>query len=182
MKFGVTHGQYFIHDEDFRFQVGCYGKGKADIHTRRVALDRSVQKFFHTGKINDLIKFASDFCPAHAKDSTIKENIFSSGQFGMKACTDFQQAGHTSAQGNFACAGLGDAGKKLEQGGFTRTVAADNTDSIPRHDVEANILESPEFFLVLVLTLEQPLGQLEYFLAKRTVSTLAFMADSVLFP
>lgn len=50
------------------------------------------------------------------------------------------------------------------------------------HDVEADILESPEFFLVLMVTLEEALGQLEYLLAQRTVSTLAFMADSVFFP
>ena len=100
----------------------------------------------------------------------------------METCTDFQQAGYTSTQGDLTCAGLGDAGKKLEQRGFSRTVAADNADSIPRHDVEADILESPEFFLVLVLALEQALRQLEYILAQRTVSSLAFMADGVLFP
>lgn len=162
--------------------MGCHGKGKADVHARRIAFDRSVQKFFHTGKIHDLIEFTTDFCPAHTKDGAIEEDIFPSCELGMKPRAYFQQAGYTSAQSNLASAGLSDAGKKLEQCGFSRTVAADDADSIPRHDVEADILESPEFFLVLMVTLEEALGQLEYLLAQRTVSTLAFMADSVFFP
>lgn len=162
--------------------MSCHGKGKADIHARRVALDRSVQKFFHTGKVYDLIEFASDFCPAHTKDGTIEEDIFPSREFGVETCTDFQQAGNASTQGDLACAGLRNTGKEFEQRGFARTVAADDADSIPRHNVEADIPESPEFFLVLVPMLEQALGQLEYLLAQRTVSSLAFVADGVLFP
>ena len=158
-----------------------HGKGQADVHARGVALDRRVQEFFHAGEVHDLIELAADFRPAHAEDGAVEKDVLAAGQLGMEARAYFQQAGHTSAQSNLAGAGLSDAGKKLEQCGFSRTVAADDADSIPRHDVEADILESPEFFLVL-LTLEEALGQLEYLLAQRTVPTLAFMADSVLFP
>lgn len=96
LEFCVTHGQYFIHDEDLGFQMSCHGKGKADIHARRVALNRSVQKFFHTGEVYDLIEFAVYFCSAHTKDGAIKEDIFSPCEFGVKTRTYFQQAGHTS--------------------------------------------------------------------------------------
>ncbi len=34
LKFGIAHGQYFIHDHDFGVKVGRNGKAKPDIHTR----------------------------------------------------------------------------------------------------------------------------------------------------
>ena len=47
------------------------GKGQADIHPAREALDRRIQKFVDLRKGDDFIKLGFDFPAAHAEDCAI---------------------------------------------------------------------------------------------------------------
>ena len=96
LKLGIPHRQHFIDDENLRIEVRGDGEGKPDIHAAGVALDRRVNEFFDSGKSDDFIEFSANLGPSHAQDGAIKENILSSGQLGVKARANLEQAGDAS--------------------------------------------------------------------------------------
>ncbi len=73
----IAHSQHFIDNQNFRFQMSRDSKCETHIHPRRIMLHRRVEKFFHFGKGDDLIKFLPDFPLRHAKDGAVEEDVLS---------------------------------------------------------------------------------------------------------
>ena len=68
---GVTYGQNFIYDQDFRFHVGGYRESQPDVHSRRIPFYRGIEKLFNLGKIDYFVEFTLNLGAAHAQDSPV---------------------------------------------------------------------------------------------------------------
>ena len=69
----------------------------------------------------------------------------------MKTGADLEQARDAAAQHDAALRRLGDAAEDLEQRALAGTVAADDADDLAPLDLEAHILERPEFLDLVAL-------------------------------
>ena len=76
----------------------------------------------------------------------------------METGADFQQAGDAGVDGHPAGGWFGDAAEDLESGGFSGAIAADDADTVAGLDLEADVLERPEF-LDLVALHDLPAGE-----------------------
>ncbi|AHF94851.1 hypothetical protein OPIT5_28465 [Opitutaceae bacterium TAV5] len=151
MKLGIPHRQHLVYDENFRFQMGCHGKGEADIHAGGIAFDGRIQKFLHASEIHDFVEFPFNLCSRHTEDGAIEEDVFPPSEFGMETGADLQERRHSPAQGDTAFGRFGDAGENLEQGAFPCSVAADDTEHLATLDLEGNVLQRPEFLDLVTL-------------------------------
>jgi hypothetical protein len=79
LKRDVTYRQYFINQQNLRFQMSCGGEGEAHIHAAGVALNGRVEKFLNPCKIDNLIELLRDLDAFHAQDSPVQENVLSAG-------------------------------------------------------------------------------------------------------
>ena len=66
LKFRVPDGQYLVHDEHLRLEVRRNREGQPQIHTAGVPFDRSVQKGFDSGELNDFVEPLTDIGAIHA--------------------------------------------------------------------------------------------------------------------
>ena len=87
----------------------------------------------------------------HAEDRAVEEDVFAAGQFGVKAGADLEQAGDAAAQHDPPLGRLGDAAQDLEQRALAGAVAADDAQDLALLDLEADILERPEFLDLVAL-------------------------------
>jgi hypothetical protein len=147
LEAGVTDGQDLIHDQDFRVQVGCDTESQADVHSTGVSFHRRVQKLFDFRKGDDLIELALDLAPAHAQDGAIEEDIISAGKLRMETGADLKETPYSAAKVGAARRRFRDAGKDFQQSGFAGAVPADDTYSLTRLDLKADILEGPKVLL-----------------------------------
>src|SRR5215475_13463558 len=76
LKFGVAHREHFVDKKNFWLKMSSNRESKSHIHSTRISLRRGVEKLADPGKSNDLIKFASNFRPAHPEDRAVHKNIF----------------------------------------------------------------------------------------------------------
>src|SRR5207248_9570164 len=84
LKRHVANRKNFIDDQDLRIEMSGNGEGQAYIHPAGIAFYRRVKKLFNFSKRDDAVKVAFDFLPAHAQDAAVHEDVFTTGQFGMK--------------------------------------------------------------------------------------------------
>ena len=98
----VADGQHFIHDQDFRVQVGGDGEGEADVHAAAVALDGRVQELLDAGEVHDGVELAGDLAAAHAQDRAVEVDVLAARQFRVEAGADFQQAADAAVEVDLA--------------------------------------------------------------------------------
>ena len=55
-------------------------------------LNRRIKKFLDLGKCDDFIKFSPDFPLRHPEDGAVEKDVFPSGELGVKARADLEQA------------------------------------------------------------------------------------------
>jgi hypothetical protein len=77
-------------------------KRQARVHPAREVLNRRLQESFDFGEGDDLVELALDVCARHAEDSSVEKDVFSPGQFRMKACAYFEQTADSTV--NIYCA------------------------------------------------------------------------------
>ena len=71
LEVGITDGEYLIHHQDFRLQVGRHGKSQAQVHAGGIAFDRRVDELFNFRKSHDLIEPGFDFLFVHAENGAV---------------------------------------------------------------------------------------------------------------
>src|SRR3989344_4181829 len=101
LKAYITYCQHLIYNEYLRLQMRRNCKCETDIHATGIALDWCIQKLFNFSECNYFIEFFLDLSLAHAKDGAVKEYVFPSGEFRMKARADFQQTGNPALDRGF---------------------------------------------------------------------------------
>ena len=144
LELGIADGEDFVHDEDLRFEEGCYGEAKTDSHTRGLTLHRGVDIPFAAAEVNDLIELGLDLGAAHAQDSSVHEDILPSRHLAMEACADFQQGAYTAVGTDCAGGRASDAAQEFQEGRFAGAVLADDADDVALLDLEVDVAERPD--------------------------------------
>src|SRR5229473_45438 len=146
--------------------MSSYCKCQANVHSRRIALDRRIQKSINTGKCNNLIKLLPDFALRHSEYCAIQENVFSPGQLTMKSSSDFKKTSNSSSEFNPTLCRFRNATKNFQERTFTGTVSSDNTDDFSFFDVKAYVSKRPEFLNLISLNDFSPPKQIHRLASK----------------
>jgi hypothetical protein len=149
LEFRVADREYLVDDQNLGLEMRGDGEGQSDVHAAAEALDGCVEKLLDFGERHDLVEFAADLGTGHAEDRAIDEDVLAASKLGMKSRAHLEQAGDPAVQRDAALGRLGDAAENLQQRALARPVPADDADDIPLEDVDINILEGPEMFVVL---------------------------------
>src|SRR5206468_5994998 len=92
LKLEVAHGEDFVHEEHIGFEVSGHGEGQPHIHAAGVMLGRGVEKSLHSCERDDLAEASSDLCLGHSEDRPTQIDVLATGELGMKAGANLQQA------------------------------------------------------------------------------------------
>jgi hypothetical protein len=114
LKLGIPHRQNLVDNKYLRVEMSRHSEGQTNLHSTRVSFDWSVEELLDLGKGDNLVEPPPNFDSRHSEDRSVKENIFSAGEFLMKACSDFQQAGNTTIDADPALAWLRDPAQDLQ--------------------------------------------------------------------
>src|SRR5690349_11795601 len=146
LEIDVADGEDFVHEKDFRLEMGGNGKGEADVHAGGVVLHLGVNEFFELGEGDDFIELALDFGFAHAENGAGEESIFAARELGMKTGADFEEGADAAADLRPASGGASDARKDFEKSGLAGAVAADEAEDFAFLDFKGDVLQGPESF------------------------------------
>src|SRR6056297_333511 len=100
LKLSVTHCKDFIDDENFRVEMSGDGECQTHTHSAGIPFKRGVQKSFDARKFNNRIEVSVDLDSLHPENGTVEIDVFSSGQFGVKAGSHFEKAGDSTTDFN----------------------------------------------------------------------------------
>ena len=103
------------------------------------------RNFSTSAKCDDLVELASDLGAAHAEDGAVEIDVLASGELGMKASADLEQAGDAALDGDAPLARLGDARQDLQERRLAGAIAPDDAEHLAALDLEAHVLQRPEF-------------------------------------
>src|SRR5208283_732474 len=148
LEVDVANGEDFIHQENLRLEVGGNGKGQAHIHAAGIMFYGRINEFFQLRESHVFIELARYFALAHSLNRAAQVGILSAGEFRVEPGADFEQAPDTPVNFRPARRGLRDARKNLEQSGLAGAVPADEAKNFALANLQGNILEGPEGFLV----------------------------------
>jgi hypothetical protein len=95
-------------------------------------------------KFDDGVEVFLDFPAAHAQDGAVEEDVFTAGEFGVKAGADFEEAADSAVEADFAVGRFGDAAEDFEQGAFAGAVAADDAENLALFHFKIDIAQGPE--------------------------------------
>src|SRR5262249_13118101 len=115
------------------------------LHAAGIPFDVRVNELLHTRKVHDLVELAPDLGTRHAEDSAVEKNVLASGELGMKASADLEQAGDAAGDGDAPLARLGDARQDLQECRLASAIAADDAEHLAALNLEAHVLQRPEF-------------------------------------
>ena len=68
LEVDIAHSQHFIHQQNFRLQVGGHGERQPHVHPARVMLHRRINELFQFREGHDLIEFLLNFALAHPQN------------------------------------------------------------------------------------------------------------------
>src|SRR5262245_60666599 len=145
LEFVVSHGKNLIDDEHITFEMCSNRKREAYIHTGAISLYWYIEKPLDPRESHDLIELAFDLSSAHPEDSSIEENVLATGKLAVETGSDFQQARNPGAKQDPALAWLDNPAEYLQQRALPSTVAANDAEYFALLDLEAYILQRPEF-------------------------------------
>src|SRR6185312_12452578 len=86
----------------------------------------------------------------------IEVDILTASEFRIESRSQLQQCRHPTMHAHLASSGCQRAADNLQQGRFSRAIAADNPDGFTAADVEADIAQRPEFAKIAALRSVQP--------------------------
>ena len=113
LKAGVSHRQYFIHQQDLGLEVSCDGECEPYIHPAAISFHRGIDEFLDFGKRYNVVELSRDLSSAHAENCAIQKNIFTATELRMKTSTDFEQASNSPMKFNPTGGWFSDPGKNL---------------------------------------------------------------------
>ena len=128
----VTDSQYLVHNQDFGLEMSCDRECESHVHAARESFHWRVQKPLNFAERDDLVKLRSDFAPTHPKKRSVQVDIFTPGEFWMKASANLEEASQPAAQPDPALGGLRDVAQDFQERRFARTVSADNSERFTR--------------------------------------------------
>lgn len=146
LEFGITHGEYFVHHENFGFQVRSDGESETDCHAAAVALYGGVEVTFASAKVNDFVELAGDFGAGHAHDGAVHIDVLAAGHLGVESGAHFEEARDAAPCADGAGGGGGHAAEELEEGALAGAVPADDSHDVALLDFKVDVFECPDVF------------------------------------
>ncbi len=110
--------------------VDRHGKGKSDVHSRRVGLHGYVDEALETGELDDVVEATGNVAATHAEDRGVEEHVVAPGQLRMETGAELEQGRHPLVHAHAAGVRLQDAGHALQQRRLARPVLADHTEDL----------------------------------------------------
>ena len=124
------------------------GKGQANVHTRGISLDWSVEKVLDLGEVDDLIEFLRDLSASHPQDRAIEKDVLAPRELMVKPCTDFEQASCPSIDAKSPFSRNRDPAEKFKERTLPGSVLPDNPNNLALVDVQGHIPECPKVHLL----------------------------------
>src|SRR5580693_256633 len=123
-------------------------KRQANLHPAAEVFQGSIEKAFHFREVHDLVELPPDFLRAHSQDGAAHEHIFAARELWVETCADLEKAADAAVNLRPADRGADDAGKDFEEGGLAGAVAADETKDFALANVEGDVFQGPESFVL----------------------------------
>ncbi len=117
---------------------------QAQVHARRVVLDRGVDERLQLREGNDLVELPVDLAALHPENGPIQIDVLASGQLAMESRADFEQGSHPSIDPGVPFGGLCYARQDLEESALPRAVRTDDSDGLSACDLERHVTEGPD--------------------------------------
>ena len=124
---------------------------QAHVHTAAVTLDRRIQELLDLGKSDNFIELPLDLRSRHAQNRPVQKNIFSAGEFGMKAGPDFQQTRYAATNADTALCWFRDPAENFQEGGLATAVAPNNAHNIALVNFKIDVAQRPDLFMAVTL-------------------------------
>src|SRR3990172_2153240 len=144
LKLHVPHRQNLVHDQNLWLQLRSHRERQTHIHPARGVFHRGVNKLLDLRERHDLVELPSDLAALHSQDRAVEKYILPTGQLGVEARADFQQASDATVDAGLAFGRLGDAGEDFQERTLTRAIAADHPHDLAALDLERDVLQRPE--------------------------------------
>ena len=88
---GVAHTQRFVDDQYVRIDAGRDRESEPNIHARGIMLERLIDPFGQTGKLNNRIEPLFHLPARQSHDRAVKKHVFPAAQVRMESGTQFKQ-------------------------------------------------------------------------------------------
>src|SRR5438552_7488082 len=145
LKNSITDRQSFVDDQYPWVGADRDRESQADVHAARIRLDRLINELANFGEAFDFRNQTFRFAARKPDQGRIHENVFQTGELRIESGAELQQGGDAALVPDGAVRGLERAGDNLQQSGFAAAVRPNDSGRRPRFDLEADILQRPEF-------------------------------------
>ena len=92
LELRIADREHLVHEQDLGLEMGGDGEREPHVHAARVALDGRVHELPDAGEVHDLRHLPRDLATAHAEDGAIEIDVLATGELGMEARADLEQA------------------------------------------------------------------------------------------
>ena len=122
--------------------MGRHGKGQLYIHTAGIPFYRSINKFSHLGKSDNLVHFGIYFCFGHTQNCPIEIDVLPTCHFTVETGSNLQHGGDPSDNLNFAFRRSGNTADNFQKRALTGSVASDNAQGFPFMNLQIDSVKS----------------------------------------
>src|SRR5262245_3597924 len=140
----VADRKRLVHDVHVRLEVGKEGEGEPHEHPGRVLLDRPVDELADSGEVEDRWQSSPNVLLGKAQEARALKDVLPARQFGMKARAQLQQRDHPAFHLEPPGGRVQRARQDLQEGGFARTVHANDADALASSHLQVDALKRPE--------------------------------------
>ena len=121
-----------------------HGEREPYEHARRVGLDRLVDEFTDIGEFFNFRHEAGHVRRTQADDGTCQVDVVAPAEFRVETSAQFQQRRYPPVDGHAAGIGLQRTDQDLQQRRLAAAIAADDSNSFARRDVEVDVVQRME--------------------------------------
>src|SRR5262245_16960775 len=86
LKAEVSDREHFVDEEHLGIDVRSDGKTEPRVHAAGIPFHRCIDEIRDAREVDDLVEAPSNLLALHAHDRALQEDVFPSGEIGMKPC------------------------------------------------------------------------------------------------
>jgi hypothetical protein len=144
LELRVARREHLVDHRDVRLEVGGHREGEPEVHPRRVALDRRVEKPLDPRELDDLVEAPADVHAAHPQERPVDLDVLPPGQLRVERRADLEQCPDAPPGPGPSLGRIGDPREQLEQRALARAVAPDDADPVALLDRQGHVAQRPE--------------------------------------
>ncbi len=140
----VADRQHLVDEQDVGVDGDRDGKAEADVHPRRVGLDRLVDELADAREFEDLVHPALDLRPGEPEQHAVDDDVLAPGDLGVKARAQLDQCRHPPADLHAPLSRPEDPADHLERSGLPRSVGPDQRHGLAGRHRQVEVVERGE--------------------------------------